>query len=815
MTRWPDRTVRVRYREKEAVVGHIWRDLRWAGRSVRRGGSVSVMAVLAFGLGIGVTTAVFSLFYGVLMRPLPYPDPDEIVLVYDTQPALSTAPASFPKYVDWRDRNRVFAVMGGSAPGLMVVTGAGDPERVPTVRATASLMDVFRVQPALGRWFTPEEDTPGGPNVVVLSDRFWTTHFNRDPGALGRTLTVDGVPRQIVGVMPADFSHRNGELFVPVAMAVDPAARGSHFLLTYARLKKGVTVAEAKAEMIDLGAVLAKEYGYNHGIDVQPYFDRIVGNVRQPLMMLLGAVSFVLLIACANVANLLLASGLARRRELAVRAAVGATGWDLARQMIIESVALAVVGGVLGVLLAKWALSAYIALAGGILPRSSTVAIDGAVLGFAGVMSLATGIACGLWPVLRLRARSLAGAVREGDLRSGGSAGARRFGNGLVVVEIALAFALLVGAGLFAKNLLRLEGRDAGFSTDRVVTFDVAPVGARYQADEPVGAFYRRLVDGLRAIPGVETVGLTSHLPMYDFGWNGEVSIEGGNPWPPNSAPLVEFRWVGADYFKSLGIVVSRGRAFGDGDREGTTLVTMINRRTADKLWPGENPIGRHMRKGGGGPWLEVVGVVNDVRSYGLDRPAPYEMYTPIEQSQFGAMTVVVRTRTAEASGVVPAARAAVKAIDPLVPVSHVQAMADVVGKSVNQPRLMSSLTVLFGALASVLAAVGVYGVMAYNVRRDRRDFGVRLALGASPGGVRRLVVVRGLVLGVLGVAIGAVGALLLTRTVQAMLSDVAPTDPWVFTATAVLLIAVSVVSCDVPARQASRTDPIVALRAE
>jgi putative ABC transport system permease protein len=795
-------------------VARIWSDCRSGLRALRRGRAVTALAVLAFALGIGVTTAVFSLFYGVLIKPLPYPDPDKLVVVYGTQPACHTCPASFPKYVDWRDQNTVFSAMGGSATGLGVVTGRGDPDRVPVVRATASLMDVFRVSPTIGRWFSATEDAPGGPKVVVLSYGYWTRHLAQSPAVLGQMLTLDGVSREIIGVMPERFAHRGADLFVPVAMAVNPAERGNHFLATYARLKAGVTVRQAQAQMIDLGRRLAAQYGYNHGIDVESYYAQIVGDVREPLRVLLGAVSFVLLIACANVANLLLASGLARRRELAVRAALGATRWDLARQMVVESTVLSIAGGLLGLLLAQWAVTTFVAMAGTIVPRATAIRLDATVLLFAVALSLGTGFFCGLWPVLRLGARSLAHAVREGD-RSGSDGGSRRFGDSLVVVEMALAFALLVGAGLLLKNLIRLEARDTGFSTDRIVAFDVAPVGARYEADAPLDGFYGQLVTKLQAIPGVLHVGLTSHLPMYDYGWNGEVSIEGGNPWKPTDAPLIEFRWVGGEYFKTIGIDILRGRPFDDRDREGTTPVTMINQHTAEKLWPNQNPIGKHLRKGSNGRWLEVVGVTHDVRSYGLSRAAPYELYTPIAQSQFGAMTVVVRTEGADVGAVIPAARQAVTSIDPLIPLAHVQRMADVVGQSVTEPRLISSLTLLFGALAGALAAVGVYGVMAYNVRRQRREFGIRLALGADPATVRRLVVGRGVLLSGLGIAGGAGGALLLTRTVQALLSDVRPTDPLVFAMTGAALIVVSILACYLPARQASRTDPVVALRAQ
>jgi len=481
-------------------------------------------------------------------------------------------------------------------------------------------------------------------------------------------------------------------------------------------------------------------------------------------------------------------------------------------------VVLALAGGVLGLAFAAWSIRTFVHLADTALPRATSVQLDGTVLLFALAVSLLTGVVCALWPVFRLATRTLSSEVRAGDLRAGNLAGSRRFGDGLVVAEIAMAFSLLVGAGLLVKNLMHLESKDTGFVADRVIAFDVAPTGVHYQDGEKQKQFYRDLLPQLARAPGVRSVGLTSHLPMYAFGWNGEVTLEGGNPWAPNQAPLIEDRWIGGDYFKSMGIAIVRGRQFDAHDRGGSVPVTILTERSAEKFWPGQNPIGRHLWRGSPSPTntkYEVVGVSHDVLSYGLAARTPYEMYVPIEQESFGAMTVVLRTDAEDPTVVMPAARRAVAAADPLLPVSKVQTLRSVVSESVNQPRLLSSLAGLFGALAGVLAAVGVYGVMAYNVRRTRRDFGIRLALGADPRRVRRLVVLRGLRLGALGVVLGAGGAMLLARTMQAMLSDVKPTDPAVFALTGATLLLVALIACYVPALQASRTDPMVVLRQE
>ncbi|HEX5476217.1 MAG TPA: ABC transporter permease [Vicinamibacterales bacterium] len=791
-------------------MANIVLETRSGVRALWRGRFVTTLAVMAFALGIGITTAIFSIFNGVLLTPLPYPEPDRLVVVYDTQPALKTAPASFPKYHDWVARNHVFSAIGGAFPQSVVVTGAGDPERLHAARTTASFLDVFRVQPLMGRWYTPEEDRPGGRKVAVLSYGLWVRTFAADPHVLGRTIAIDGDTSEIIGVMPKGFAYSNAELFLPLARALDPSTRGNHFLNVYARLTPGIPLDRAATEMRALGVTLAKEFGTNHGVDVRALREVTVGGIRRPLQLLLGAVLLVLLIACANVANLLLASGLARRRELAIRLALGASPADLARQLTIEGVLLALTGGALGVGLAFWLVRTLVALAGKLLPRATAIGIDGRVLAFSAVVSLAVGIVCGLWPVVRLRTRALAASLNAADTRTGSGG---RVGTGLVVAEIAMAFALLIGAGLLAKNLIDLESRDTGFRTDHVIAFDVAPSGPRYDATAQLQAFYRELDQRLAHVAGVDSVGLISHLPMYQYGWNGEMSREGGNPWGPGDAPLVEYRWMYGDYLKAMGIPLLRGRLLDHRDGAGTTTV-LINQAMADKFWPGANPIGRRF---GQGPdhsrWYRVVGVIGNVRSYGLARPTPFEFYRTTDQDAFPSMTVVMRSSGADPAALIPVARSLVASIDPATPVAGVQTLAGVVAASVGQPRLVSVLTALFGGLAGLLAMVGVYGVMAYNVRRQRREFGIRLALGADPARVRTLVITRSLLLASIGIAIGALAAWLLTGLLRSMLTDVKPTDPTVFAATIVAVLAVSTLAAWLPGRQAARVDPTIVLR--
>ena len=706
----------------------------------------------------------------------------------------------------------MFSAIGGSMQSGFVLSGAGDPVQVAGVQATASLVDVFGIQPAIGRWFTEAEDQPNARKVVVLSHALWTTHFARDPGIIGKAITLNGTPYEVIGVMPSTFAHRRADLFAPLALALDPSTRGSHFLVTYARMKPGVTVERATEEMRGIGVSLAREFGGNHGVDVRSYREVVVGAVRPQLRMLLGAVFAVLLIGCANVANLLLAAGLARRRELGIRLALGARLGHLARQLLAESTILAVIGGAIGIMLAFWLLRTFIVLAGTQLPRASTIEIDGRVLLFSAGVTALVGIVCGLWPLLRLRARELASAVREGDTRTA-SGGGGQVGNGLVVAEIALAFALLVGGGLLAKNLLLLQSRDAGIQTERVITFDLSPSGPRYAAPAAVRALYGELTSRLAQVGGVQHVGTVSHLPMYRFGNNGEMQVETKVPWGPNDAPLVEYRWYSGDYFKALGIPLIKGRLLDSRDHEGVRTV-VINRAMAEKFWPGEEALGKRFGQGTDrNRWWVVVGIVGDVRSFGLASRTPYEFYQPLERAGNPAQTVVIRAATDDPASIIPTAKGIVRTLDPSLPVTAVQTMEEVVAASVGQQRLISAMAGLFAVLAALLAMVGVFGVMTYNVRRQRRELGIRLALGAESAAVRRLIVGRGIKLGLLGCVAGALTAWILTGTLQTMLDDVQPKDPVVFAGTALAVLGAALLASWLPARSAGRTDPMIVLR--
>lgn len=790
-----------------------------AFRSITHRPGYAAVVVLTLTLGIGVTTAVFSIFHAVLLSPLPYPAAQELVAVFDTQPACNACPASFPKYHDWRDRNQVFASIGGMTGRQAVLTGHGDPDRLRVVAATESLGEVFRTSPRLGRWFTAAEDQPGGPKVTLLSAALWRRLFEERRDVIGQKVVLDGEPHEIIGVLPprpfpAQFGALDGDAFVPLQQKLDPATRGNHFLMTYARLKPGIEAAEASRQMRALGADLAREFGHNHGIDVRPLTDVLSGGVRTPLNLLLGAVLFVLLIGAANVANLMLAGGIARRRELAVRQALGAGVRNLAGLLAAEGLLLAAAGGALGILLAIWLVSSFTVLAGNQLPRTAQVEMNLPVLAFAILASGLVGLICSVFPILWVGKRDLASEVRQGDVR-GGSHSGNRVRAALVVTEIALAFALLAGSALLVKNLLLLQGRDPGIRTSKVVTFSVALAGPRYQDNAPVVAFYRDLTERLRSMNQVERAGLISHVPMIDFGFNGEFQVDGDAPWAAKDAPLVEYRWIHGDALTVLGVPLVKGRMLEERDGDGTRTV-LINQAMAEKFWPNQDPIGRRFGQGSDrSKWYEVVGVIGNVRSYGLAANQPFEFYRRIEQSAFGRMSAVIETRAEDPLAVIPEARRAVAALDPSIPITNIKTMERAVAESLGRPRFFSSLTALFGLIAGVLALVGIYSVMAYTVNRQRREFGVRLALGAAPSSLRRMVLAQSLKLAGIGIALGGAAAWAFSGVLQSVLNDVRPTDPWVYASTIVAVFAVSAVAAYLPAVWASRVDPAEILRSE
>ena len=781
-------------------------------RALSRRPLQTAVVVLTLALGIGAATSVFSIMNGVLFQALPFKDPEALVRVYDTQPACATCPASVAKLDDWKRRNRVFAAIGGVTVTPRTLTGLGDARRIRVARTTASMADVLGVPPLIGRWFTDAEDQPGGPALVLLSFETWTSALNRDPGVVGRKLLLDGLPHEVVGVMPATFTLQRADVYVPLQEAVDPAKRGNHFIPAYARLKAGVGIEEATRDMRSLGETLAREFGHNHGIDVQSLQESMVGAVRPQLRILAVAAFLLLAIACANAGSLLLASGLARLRELSIRVALGATRAGITGLLVVEGVAMSLIAGALGVALSWLVTTRFLDLAANQLPRAAFVRMDIQVLGFSFLLTLLVGILCSAWPAWALGRRDLAGAIREGDTRSGTRAG-KLVGGGLVVVEVALAFALIVVSSLLMKDLSRLRSRDAGFNAERVITFEAQPAGAAYPTEKEKTAFYIELARRLERMGGVEAVGLTSHLPMVDWGWNSEFQVDRKAPWPADKAPLVDFRWVHGNYLQMLGVPLLRGRLLDETDGE-TALTVVINKTMAERFWPGEDPIGRRFGSGDDtATWFQVAGVVGDIRSAGLVRAPLPEFYRTIQQSRGRAMTVLLKSAAADPATLMPQIRSVVESIDPTIPITSLRTLEDAVSSSVGQQRLVGSLTAFFGFLAAVLASLGVFSVMSYAVRTQLREFAVRLAMGAQQSDILRLVTRRSAALLATGITLGVIGSLSLMGLLRGVLHDVSPGDPVVFAACIAAVLAAGVVATAIPARTAASAQPLLLLR--
>jgi predicted permease len=803
----------------------LWQDLRYGARMLVRQPGFTLAAIAVIALGIGANTAIFSVVNTVMLRPLPYQNPDELVMVWETSPKLGfphndVAPANF---IDWRDENRVFthiAAFGGTSVSL---TGRGEPERIEGQRVSASLFPLLGVAPALGRVFSAEEDGPEAESVIVLSHGLWQRRFGSDAGIIGQTLTLNYRPYTVVGVMPAHFRFpgREQEFWVPMAFEPEEAAgRGDHYLSVVARLRPGVTAREAQAEMDAIAARLEQQYpqtNTDQGIALVPLHEEFAGNIRRPLLILLGVVGFVLLIACANVTNLLLARATARQKEMTIRAALGATRLRLTRQLLTESLLLAVAGGAIGTLLAVWGIDLIEAIVPENLAQARGIVMDGRVLAFSVAVSLVTGVVFGLLPALQVARLNLTDSLKEG-----GQGGERRgrLRAALVIAEVALALVLLVGAGLMIRSFYSLTRVDPGFQSDNLLTMRMHLSGEKYGDPVKRRAFYEQMLRRIESTPGVESAGVITQLPLTTQGMQFVFSMEGQPPLPAASLPMAVFRVISQDYFRAMGIPLLRGRSFTPQDGAGAQAVVVINRTMAERFWPGEEALGRRFKIGpsdGQNPWLVVVGVVGDVRQSNLDQELKPEMYVSHQQdTRFFAMPrdLAVRTK-GEPFSMVASLRGEIWKLDEDLPLFRVQTMDQILLLSVAAQRFNMLLLAAFAGLALTLAAIGIYGVISYATARRTREIGVRMALGASSSDVLRMVMGQGLRLIIIGVIAGLVGAYGLTQVMSSLLFEVSATDPATFAAVAVLLIAVSLLACYIPARRATRVDPMVALRYE
>jgi len=797
-------------------VEHLIQDVRYGFRTFARQPAFALTAVLALALGIGANTAVFSVVYAALLKPLPFPHPEQLIYAHDTYPAVQLASVSWPKFVALRDGNRTLTGLAAIAPGNVTITGSGDPEQAIAFRVSGDFFPVLGVGPELGRWIGRDDDVPNGGKVIALSHGLWERRFGGDAKVIGQSVTVDGESFTVVSVMPESFNYPAGvEAWVPLAL---PAKfQGNNFLRLVGRTKPNVTLPQATD---DLRAVTA---GFNEANklqrDVKVYLlhDYLTSGNRQMLLVLQGTVAFVLLIACANVANLLLARGVSRGRELSIRAALGAGRLRLVRQLLTESVLLALMGSAAGMLLAGWLIRLFLALAPRNFAGVHTIHVDAQVLGVTLVTAVLTGLLFGLAPARHGLRVDPNDSLRDTGTRGATSAGARGASRALVVAEIALAMVLVIGAGLMVKSLLRLQAQSTGFRADGVLTFQLNLPTTTYPKNEAMVQTYERIAADIASIPGVQAVGAINMLPLVNFGFNTAFGIAGRPPLAPQDrAPIIELRFATPDYFRAMGMRITRGRNLADTDTATSTQVVVISQTLANRFWPNGNPIGDRLTFGPGAQnEYQIVGVVGDVRDFGLSATPVMEGYFPMRQAPSRGMALVVRTELSEPAQLLPAIRQRIAGVDANLPIVRPQTMAAVVDAAAGSSRLSSTLTAVFALLAGLLASVGIYSLIAYSVAERTRELGIRVALGANRAAVVRLIVGEGLVLAGIGLAIGLAGAWALTGTLKTLLYEVSPLDPAVLGAAAAGVLMVATLASFVPARRALRVDPMTALRGE
>jgi len=820
----------------------LLQDLRFAGRLLVRSPGLSLVIILTLALGIGANAAIFSVVNGVLLSPLPYRQSDRLMAIYSQFPGLGFDRfwVSAPEFIDFRQQATRFEDVGAYLTFAVNLEGQDQPLRVHAAFVSASLFRVLGVHPEHGRVFTPQEDLPDAEKVVVLGDGLWRRAFGGDPGIVGRRVNVSGQQRTVLGVMPPTFDIAGEHVEAWIPLAIDPAnpgGRGSHSLFLVGRLRSGANLAQAQSELQGLLVRWKRETPKGHTLDpeqhrlvIKPLLDDLVGDVRPKVVMLAFAVGLVLLIACLNVANLLLARAESRHREIAIRTALGAPRRRLIRQFLTESVLLSVLGGIFGLLLAVAGVRAMVALNADSIPRVESIGVDGRVVAFTLALAVLTGLLFGLAPALHARGGSFFTVLREGAQRGTAGRVSQWFRRGLVVAEIALASLLVIGAGLLLKSFWVLQQVNPGFEPQNVLSLQISLPRASYPDDHQVADFYRKLTAQAASLPGVESVAAAAGLPPKRDVVANDTEFESIKPTKEGPPQNVDYwQYVTHDYFKTMRIRLIAGRTFNTGDDRGTPGVVVINQTMAKVFWPTRSPLGDRVRvpSGPGGPqspWLTVVGVVADVKQGGLDQKTGTELYFLEDQAGETAggaartMYLVARTvarKQGDPMSLAAAVREVIRSLDPSLPVAQVRPMDKVLFDSVGRPRFVMILVMLFAAVALVLAAVGTYGVLSYAVEQRTREIGVRMALGAQVGQVLGMILAQGALLAGVGLFLGVAGAVALHSVLASLLFGVTPTDPLIFAAVVALLALVSFMACLLPAQRAARVDPLVALRSE
>jgi len=798
----------------------MFSDLRYAFRQLVKNPGFASVAILTLALGIGACTAIFSVVNGVLLRPLDFPQPDRIVVIRETNlpqfPEFSVSP---PNYLDWAKQTKSWQYLAAYSGAQVNLTGEGEPQRLVSVKATAHYFDVYQIKPVLGRTFIPEEDAPGKDHVVVLSHAFWQRVFGSEPNVLGRAIQLNGEPYTVIGVAPPHFGEASKvDTWVPMGFKPDETAadaRGGHYLNVVGRLRASVNIASARAELELLAAQLARQYPDSNlgwGVTMSPILDYSVRDVRPILYTLLGGVGCVLLIACANIANLLLARATARHRELSIRTALGASRARLVRQLLTESILLGLAGGAAGLLLARYGLDLLLALAPSNLPRTNDIHLDASVLIFSLALSALTGVIFGIAPALLAAHTDVQEGLKQGA--RGSTDGRGRLRGALVVVEVAFALVLLGGAGLLARSFMRLTHVDPGFAPEHATVLRLALPEKKYEKSEQQLAFADALLSRLRVLPGVQAAGLTHSLPLISD-WVLGFKIEGRPEVRPADLPNTNYYSVTPDYFPAMGIRLIRGRLFNQHDDARAPRVAIINETLARQFFPNEDPIGKRILvTNGPDVWRQIVGIVGDIKQYGVDKETTSQTYEPYAQYPFRSLNVVLRTSDS-GSVLAGALRPAVYAIDKDQPVGAIQPLEEILGATIAKQRFAMLLLIVFSSVALVIAAVGIYGVMAYSVVQRTGEFGIRMALGAQRSDVLRLVLSYAGKLVSLGLVIGLGATFAASRLMGSMLFQTNVHDPLTFSLTTLLLAAVAIAACLLPARRATRVNPIEALRTE
>ena len=801
-------------------------DLRYAARMQRKNPGFTIVAIIALALGIGANTAIFSVVNTVLLRPLPYKDPERLVMVWE-----DASRAGYPRdtptaanFIDWRNQSTLFEGMAAMAEESFNLTGAGDPERLKGRRVSADFFPLLGVEPLIGRVFSAAEDQPGAQRVVVLSYTLWQRRFGGDNGIIGNTVNLHSQPHVVVGVMPARFQFPSvdDEVWTPIAFTAEEAAnRDRHYLQVVGRLKPGVTLEQAQTEMNTIAARLQQQYPQSNtdlGAAVTSLHEQTVGDIRPALLILLGAVGLVLLIACANVANLLLARAAVRQKEIAVRVALGARRWRLVRQFLTESVLLATLGGLVGLGIAYGGLIVLRAFIPENISQAKQVSIDLKVLGFTLLVSTVTGVIFGLAPALQAARFNQTETLKEGGRDSATGSSGKRIRGLLVMAEVAVSLVLLIGAGLLINSFLRLRNVDPGFRTDNLLTMKMVLPDSKYDEFARRTAFFADLIQRVEALPGVKSVAVTSNLPLYRQGNSIGITIEGKPAPPPGQELIVVTRMISRGYFDTMGIPLLSGTGFTDQETVTTPRVAVISETMARRFWPGEDPIGKRLATGRiqrPEDWTQVIGVVKDVRQFELTVDPKPQMYLPYRQRGFFSPEDLVVKTDVDPASMAATVRNAVWEIDKDQPVSNIRTMEEILLDSIARQRFSMLLLAIFAGVALLLAAVGIYGVMSYSVAQRTHEIGIRMALGAQTGAVLKLAVGYGLKLVIAGVAIGLVAAFALTRVMSTLLYGVTATDPTTFALISLLLVGVAALASYIPARRATKVDPMIALRYE